>query len=56
MATKNMVITDRRDRLTVDLPRGTLTALKIHAAQREMTIREVVTDLVLQALNPRRHA
>jgi hypothetical protein len=33
-------------RLTVDLPRETLTALKIHAAAHETTIREVVTDLV----------
>ena len=37
---------ERADRLTVDLPAGTLTALKIHAAQRETTIREVVTDLI----------
>ncbi|NVP54741.1 MULTISPECIES: hypothetical protein [Rhizobiaceae] len=37
---------ERADRLTVDLPAGTLTALKIHVAQRETTIREVVTDLI----------
>jgi hypothetical protein len=37
---------DRADRLTVDLPAGTLTALKIHAARQETTIREVVTDLI----------
>lgn len=40
---------DRRsfaDRLTVDLPTGTLTALKIHVAQRETTIRAVVTSLI----------
>lgn len=36
----------RAERLTVDLPAGTLTALKIHVAQRETTIREVVTGLV----------
>jgi len=33
-------------RLTVDLSKETLTALKIHAAARERTIRDVVTDLV----------
>ncbi|TBA44972.1 hypothetical protein ELH62_22510 [Rhizobium ruizarguesonis] len=43
----------RAERLTVDLPTGTLVALKIHAAQRETTIREVVTRLVLTALNER---
>lgn len=37
---------DRAERLTVDLPAGTLTALKIHAAQRDTTIREVVTNLI----------
>lgn len=36
----------RAERLTVDLPAGILTALKIHVAQRETTIREVVTGLV----------
>jgi hypothetical protein len=36
----------RAERLTVDLPAGTLTALKVHVAQRETTIREVVTNLV----------
>ncbi|MCZ7932351.1 hypothetical protein O9X90_08515 [Agrobacterium leguminum] len=40
----------RADRLTVDLPSGTLTALKVHAAQHEMTIREVVTSLVQKAI------
>lgn len=33
-------------RLTVDLPRKTMTALKIHAAERDTTIRKVVTDLL----------
>lgn len=33
-------------RLTVNIPKDTLTALKIHAAQRDTTIREVVTDLI----------
>lgn len=41
---------DRADRLTVDLPAGTLTALKIHVAQRETTIREVVTHLIKQEI------
>lgn len=36
----------RVDRLTVDLPSGTLAALKVHVAQRETTIRNVVTHLV----------
>ncbi|MGO7727952.1 hypothetical protein [Rhizobium leguminosarum] len=36
----------RAERLTVNLPAGTLAALKIHVAQREKTIREVVTDLI----------
>jgi hypothetical protein len=40
-----------RARLSVDLPSGTLTALKVHAAQRETTIREVVTSLVQKAIN-----
>lgn len=40
----------RAERLTVELPTGTLTALKIHAAQRETTIRALVTDLVQTAL------
>ncbi len=47
--TSNPLRRDRRsraERLTVDLPTGTLTALKIHVAQRETTIREVVTNLV----------
>lgn len=34
------------ERLSVDVPPGTLAALKIHAAQRDTTIREVVTDLI----------
>lgn len=42
-----------RERLTVDLPPGALTALKIHAAQRESTIRAVVKDLVQTAINER---
>ncbi|MET4687669.1 hypothetical protein [Sinorhizobium fredii] len=33
-------------RLTINIPKGTLTALKIHVAQRETTIREIVTDLI----------
>ncbi|WP_153511161.1 hypothetical protein [Rhizobium rhizogenes] len=37
-------------RLTVNLPPGTLAALKIHAVQRETTIREVVTILVQTVL------
>jgi hypothetical protein len=37
---------DRTERLTVDLPAGMLTAVKIHAAQQEATIREVVTLLI----------
>ncbi|MBB2828169.1 UNVERIFIED_ORG: hypothetical protein GGI63_004637 [Rhizobium esperanzae] len=41
----------RAERLTVSLPKGTLTALKIHAAQREMTIRDIVTRLVQTAIN-----
>jgi len=40
----------RAERLTVELPTGTLTALKIHAAERETTIRALVTDLVQTAL------
>lgn len=38
------------ERLTVELPTGTLTALKIHVAQRETTIRAFVTGLVQTAL------
>ena len=38
------------ERLTVELPTGTLTALKIHVAQRETTIRALVTGLVQTAL------
>ncbi|WP_313195367.1 hypothetical protein [Shinella zoogloeoides] len=34
------------DRLTVDLPPGVLTALKIHVARHKTTIREVVSALV----------
>jgi hypothetical protein len=45
----------RPERLTVDVPPGTLTALKIHAALHNTTIREVITGLVHQALNPRRY-
>lgn len=33
-------------RLSVTLPRDTLMQLKIHAAQNETTIRDLVTDLV----------
>lgn len=39
-----------RERLTADLPPGTLTALKVHAAHREVTIREVVTNLIQREL------
>lgn len=41
----------RAERLTVELPAGTLMALKIHAAQRETTIRAFVTSLVQTALD-----
>lgn len=47
--TKTLPRRDRRsraERLTVDLPAGTLTALKIHVARHRTTIREVVTKLV----------
>lgn len=37
-------------RLTVNIPKDTLTALKIHAAQRDTTIREVVIDLIERAI------
>lgn len=43
---RNAKGTSRGNRLTVDLPAGTLAALKIHVANRETTIREVVTRLV----------
>lgn len=33
-------------RLTLNIPKATLTALKIHVAQRQTTIREIVTDLI----------
>lgn len=49
----NLLRRDERshaERLTVELPKGTLTALKIHAAQRETTIRALVTDLLQTAL------
>lgn len=39
-----------RERLSVDLPSGTLTALKVYAAQRETTIREVVTSLLINEI------
>jgi hypothetical protein len=42
----------RADRLTVDLPIGTLTALKIHAAQNQTTIRDVVTALIQKEVAP----
>lgn len=56
METKSINNSPRRDersraeRLTVELPTGTLTALKIHVAQRETTIRALVTGLVQTAL------
>jgi hypothetical protein len=37
-------------RLTVDLPKGTFSTLKIHAIQRETTIRQFVTDLIQKAV------
>ena len=40
----------RAERLTVELPTGTMTTLKIHVAQRETTIRALVTDLLQTAL------
>lgn len=40
------------DRLTVDLPAGTLTDLKIHVARRETTIRAVVTSLIQREIAP----
>lgn len=40
------------DRLTVELPSGTLTALKIHVARRETTIRAVVTTLIQREIAP----
>ncbi len=49
----NVLRRDRRSRvkrLTVDLPGDALTALKIHAAERETTIRELVTSLIEQAI------
>jgi hypothetical protein len=42
----------RADRLTVDLPIGTLTALKIHVAQNQTTIRDVVTALIKKEVAP----
>lgn len=42
--------TSRGKRLTVDLPSGTLAALKIYVAQRETTIREVVTSLLIKEI------
>lgn len=51
--TGNLPRQDRRrraERLTVDLPAGTLTALKVHVAHCETTIREVVTNLVHQEI------
>lgn len=46
----------RRDcvaRLSVSLPRDTLMRLKIHAAQHETTIRDVVTDLITKKIAPK---
>ncbi len=40
----------RGKRLTVDLPAGTLAALKILVAQRETTIREVVSSLLIKEI------
>lgn len=37
-------------RLTVDLPKDTLSALKIHAVRRETTIREFITNLIETAV------
>lgn len=50
---KNAHPRDRRSyvsRLTVVLPSETMTALKIHAAARRMTIREIITDMVRKEL------
>jgi glycerol-3-phosphate dehydrogenase len=44
---------DRRshaERLTVDLPEGARTALKIHAARNQTTIRELIVSLVQNIL------
>lgn len=40
----------RAERLTVELPKGTMATLKIHVAQRETTIRAFVTDLIKTVL------
>ncbi len=43
----------RRDcvaRLSVSMPRDTLMRLKIHAAQQETTIRDIVTDLITKKI------
>ena len=38
-------------RLTINIPKGTLTALKIHVARRETTIREIVTNLIQKEIS-----
>lgn len=37
-------------RLSVTLPRKTLVQLKIHAAQHETTIRDIVTNLIIKQI------
>ncbi|MGR9423633.1 hypothetical protein [Rhizobium leguminosarum] len=49
----NVLQRDRRSRvkrLTIDVPGDVLTALKIHAARHETTIRELVTSLIERAI------
>lgn len=50
----NLLLRDRRsraERLTIELPIGTRKTLKILAAQREVTIRAFVTNLLQTAPN-----
>lgn len=58
MNTKNDArLRDQRShvsRLTVNLPGAMMTALKVHAATRRTTIREVVTNLVKQEIDGER--
>ncbi|WP_331373411.1 hypothetical protein [Sinorhizobium chiapasense] len=41
-------------RLTVTIPKGTLTALKVHVARRDTTIREMVTGLIEREIDKER--
>jgi len=50
MKTVDRPRSDRVARLSVSLPRHTLVQLKIHAAQRETTIRDFVTALVTREM------